>query len=130
MGKPRQMERRVGCAPPKASWVPRTGGRWRLLSKIFANPDLPQIDDYYEPFTFDYQHLHTAKASAHQPTARPRSLISGQRMEKINWGQTGKKFSATEFEKRKKDKNFDDVVQKDIYGQFEKTFHDVFASFV
>ena len=26
-------------------------------AKIFANPDLPQIDDYYEPFTFDYDHL-------------------------------------------------------------------------
>ncbi|GIX24161.1 MAG: hypothetical protein KatS3mg122_1392 [Caldimonas sp.] len=26
--------------------------------KIFANPNLPEIDDYYEPFTFDYEHLH------------------------------------------------------------------------
>ena len=66
--------------------VPRAGGRWRMLSKIFANPDLPQIDDYYEPFDFDYQHLHEAPDSQHQPTARPRSLISGQRMQKIHWG--------------------------------------------
>lgn len=43
--------------------VPRAGGRWRMLAKIFANPDLPQIDDYYEPFDFDYQNLHTAKDS-------------------------------------------------------------------
>jgi nitrate reductase beta subunit len=28
--------------------------------KIFANPHLPEIDDYYEPFTFDYEHLHVA----------------------------------------------------------------------
>ena len=26
--------------------------------KIFANPNLPEIDDYYEPFTFDYGHPH------------------------------------------------------------------------
>src|SRR6516164_1250571 len=32
---------------------PRIGGKWRVLAKIFANPDLPEIDDYYEPFTFD-----------------------------------------------------------------------------
>ncbi|MBP6435638.1 MAG: hypothetical protein KA292_13355, partial [Sphingorhabdus sp.] len=42
---------------------PRLGGKWRLLSKIFANPDLPEIDDYYEPFTFDYAHLQQAKES-------------------------------------------------------------------
>ena len=36
------------------------GGKWRVLAKIFANPDLPEIDDYYEPFTFDYDHLQKA----------------------------------------------------------------------
>ena len=42
---------------------PRMGAKWRILANIFANPDLPEIDDYYEPFTFDYQHLHTAPDS-------------------------------------------------------------------
>jgi nitrate reductase beta subunit len=37
---------------------PRIGNRLRVLANIFANPDMPQIDDYYEPFTFDYQHPH------------------------------------------------------------------------
>jgi nitrate reductase beta subunit len=40
--------------------TPRLGGKMGVLSKIFANPVLPQIDDYYEPFTFDYQDLHRA----------------------------------------------------------------------
>ena len=41
---------------------PRIGGKFRILANIFANPDLPQIDDYYEPFDFDYQHLpHTLR---------------------------------------------------------------------
>ncbi len=35
---------------------PRIGSKWRILANIFANPDLPEIDDYYEPFTFDYDH--------------------------------------------------------------------------
>ena len=102
--------------------APKIGGKLRVLANIFANPDLPEIDDYYEPFDFDYEHLHTAGHTQHQPTARPRSLITGQRMEKINWGPNWEEILGTEFEKRKKDKNFDNVVQKDIYGQFEKTF--------
>lgn len=100
---------------------PRIGSKRRVLANIFANPDLPEIDDYYEPFDYDYQHLHNAKESQHQPVARPRSLISGQRMEKINWGPNWEEILGTEFSKRKKDKNFDQI-QADIYGQFEKTF--------
>ncbi|MHC9510599.1 nitrate reductase subunit beta [Kangiella sp. M94] len=100
---------------------PKIGGKFRILANIFANPDLPEIDDYYEPFDFDYQHLHTAKESEHQPTARPRSLISGKRMEKIEWGPNWEEILGTEFEKRSKDKNFDNI-QKEIYGQYENTF--------
>ncbi|ESR25758.1 nitrate reductase subunit beta [Lutibaculum baratangense] len=100
---------------------PRMGAKWRILSKIFANPDLPEIDDYYEPFTFDYEHLHTAKESQASPTARPRSLVTGERMEKIEWGPNWEEILGGEFEKRSKDVNFEGV-QKDIYGQFENTF--------
>ena len=100
----------------------KIGGKRRILANIFANPDLPEIDDYYEPFDFDYQHLHNVGDTKHQPVARPRSLISGQRMEKIEWGPNWEEILGTEFEKRKKDSNFNEVVQKDIYGQFEKTF--------
>src|SRR6266568_369134 len=39
------------------------GGKFRVLAKIFMNPDLPEIDDYYEPFTFDYAHLQAAGES-------------------------------------------------------------------
>ncbi|CBL44908.1 Nitrate reductase, beta subunit [gamma proteobacterium HdN1] len=113
----------------KGGWVrnsdgsirPRIGGKLKVLANIFANPDLPSIDDYYEPFTFDYQHLHTAPEAKAQPTARPRSLISGKRMEKIEWGPNWEEILGGEFSKRSKDKNFDNV-QKEIYGQFENTF--------
>ncbi|MGE4369061.1 MAG: nitrate reductase subunit beta [Burkholderiaceae bacterium] len=100
---------------------PRQGGKLRTLLNIFGNPDLPEIDDYYEPFDFDYQHLHTAPDSKHQPVARPRSLVSGKRMEKIHWGPNWEELLGGEFENRKKDVNFEQV-QKDIYSQFENTF--------
>ena len=44
----------------------KAGGRCRKLLTIFWNPDLPTIDDYYEPWTYDYQTLIDA------PLARPR----------------------------------------------------------
>ncbi len=100
---------------------PRIGGKLKVLSKIFNNPDMPDIEDYYEPFDFDYQHLHTAPISEHQPTARPRSLLSGERMQKIESGPNWEEILGSEFSKRSRDKNFDDV-QKEIYGQYENTF--------
>jgi nitrate reductase / nitrite oxidoreductase, beta subunit len=100
---------------------PRMGAKWRILANIFANPDLPEIDDYYEPFTFDYQHLHNAPPSKAMPTARPRSLVTGQRMEKIEGGPNWEEILGGEFSKRSKDVNFEGV-QKEIYGAFENTF--------
>ncbi len=41
----------------------RAGGRLKKLATIFGNLDLPLIDDYYEPWTYDYASLITAPAS-------------------------------------------------------------------
>jgi nitrate reductase beta subunit len=100
---------------------PTIGSKWRILANIFANPDLPEIDDYYEPFTFDYEHLQKAPELEAFPTARPRSLISGKRMEKIEWGPNWEEILGGEFAKRSVDSNFEGV-QKEMYGQFENTF--------
>lgn len=62
------------------------GNKLRTLASIFFQPNLPTIDDYYEPFTYDYQNLFNAPAGEHQPVARPKSLITGEFMEKINLG--------------------------------------------
>ncbi|GAB7211205.1 nitrate reductase subunit beta [Dickeya oryzae] len=113
----------------KGGWIrkingrlePRMGNRVGVLSKIFANPDVPALDDYYEPFDYDYAHLQRAGESRHQPVARPRSLITGQRMEKVENGPNWEDDLGGEFSKRSQDKNFDDM-QKDMYGQFENTF--------
>ena len=100
---------------------PKMGGKFRLLAKIFANPDLPEIDDYYEPFSYDYEHLQKAPTSETTPTARVHSVITGKRMEKPVWGPNWEEILGGEFSKRSKDKNFDGV-EKEIYGQFENTF--------
>jgi nitrate reductase / nitrite oxidoreductase, beta subunit len=49
--------------------------------KLFYNPNQPNLDDYYEPFTYKYDDLFTAKQGDDQPTAIPVSLITGEPME-------------------------------------------------
>ncbi|MBI2958095.1 MAG: nitrate reductase subunit beta [Chloroflexi bacterium] len=57
---------------------PKIGRRPGLLTNIFFNPFLPTMDDYYEPWTYKYEHLYTAPAADDQPTARPVSKVSGR----------------------------------------------------
>jgi nitrate reductase beta subunit len=38
----------------------KAGGRFRKLFTIFANPVLPNIRDYYEPWTYDYENRDAA----------------------------------------------------------------------
>jgi len=45
---------------------------------------MPSIDDYYEPWTYDYENLTNAPLSDHMPVAPPRSLITGEPM-KVQW---------------------------------------------
>ncbi len=58
----------------------KLGGRAGLIGKIFHNPSLPTMDDYYEPFTYRYGDLASAPAGDDQPTARPVSMVSGKPM--------------------------------------------------
>lgn len=65
----------------------RQGSRLNRLFNIFANPELPQISEYYEPWTYDYEKLLSTPAdSEHLPTARARSQITGKPMDTIHWG--------------------------------------------
>ncbi len=100
----------------------KAGGRISKLLNIFANPDMPEIDDYYEPFDYDYPKLQNKPLSEAAPTARPLSQITGERMEKIQWGPNWEDDLAGEFESRSVDQNFKGI-QKQIYKEFEKTFH-------
>jgi len=62
----------------------KAGGRVKKLFSIFSNPVLPTIDDYYEPWTYDYEKLTSAPLGDDFPVAEPRSLISGK-PHKIEW---------------------------------------------
>ncbi|MFD7082105.1 nitrate reductase subunit beta [Streptomyces sp. NPDC002181] len=65
--------------------MPRSGGRARRLATLFANPRLPSLSDYYEPWTYDYENLINAPLGDDVPTAAPRSLIDG-RPTTVTWG--------------------------------------------
>jgi len=73
----------------KGGWERGSDGRIQLkgagkkkgLFNIFHNPHLPTVEDYYEPFTYDYLHLINAPQGDDQPTARPISLITGEPMD-------------------------------------------------
>lgn len=51
------------------------------LLNLFYNPSLPDLKDYYEPFTFRYEDLFNAPEGDDQPTAIPVSRITGEEME-------------------------------------------------
>jgi nitrate reductase / nitrite oxidoreductase, beta subunit len=63
----------------------KSGSRLRRLFSIFANPDLPTVSDYYDPWTYDYENLLSAPAMDTTPVARPKSLITGEDT-KVTWG--------------------------------------------
>ena len=62
----------------------KAGGRFKKLGQIFSNPKLPGLDDYYEPWTYDYDNLISSPVIDTVPVARPKSMITGKDM-KISW---------------------------------------------
>ena len=61
------------------------GSRLRRLASIFYNPDLPTIDDYHDPFTYDYAALINAPAGTKAPSVSARSALTGRDMNP-KWG--------------------------------------------
>ncbi|MBI5439843.1 MAG: nitrate reductase subunit beta [Deltaproteobacteria bacterium] len=70
----------------RGGWALKENGELKLrlqsrlggLARLFYNPSLPTLDDYYEPFTFRYQDLIDAPEGNDQPVAVPVSLITGE----------------------------------------------------
>src|SRR5574340_1365757 len=56
----------------------RSTGKARTVFNIYHNPSMPTMDDYYEPWTYDYQNLFNAPEGPDQPTARPLSMVTGK----------------------------------------------------
>ncbi len=56
----------------------KSTGPARVVGNIFHNPHQPSMDDYYEPWTYDYQNLFNAPEGDDQPVARPISMVTGE----------------------------------------------------
>ncbi len=53
----------------------------RSLPILFHHPRQPSMDDYYEPWTYEYSELFNAPEGPDQPTARPISMVTGKPMD-------------------------------------------------
>jgi len=63
----------------------KSGSRLRTLLSIFWNPDLPSIDDYSEPWTYDYATLIDAPLRERGPVAHAISELTGRDIN-LQWG--------------------------------------------
>lgn len=63
----------------------KSGSKSNRLLNLFYNPNLPTIDDYYEPWNYDYETLTNSPMRKTQPVARPKSALTGEFMD-ILWG--------------------------------------------
>jgi len=98
----------------------RAGGRLGKFINIFHNPDLPTLDDYYEPWTYDYEKLTSSPERKHQPAVRPVSQITGRSM-RIQWGPNWEDDLAGVVDTGQWDVNFRDLNYK-VYLQYKNVF--------
>ena len=66
----------------------RQGGALATLGRLFHNPRLPVLDDYYEPFTYRYGDLFDAPAGEDQPTGAPSTSRPGRTGTTTSAGRT------------------------------------------
>ena len=98
----------------------KSGGRITKLLNLFANPLLPEIDDYYEPWTYDYDNLLNAPAQKTIPTAVPTSAISGRPME-IQWSGNWDDDLGGTYANKDKDPMIAGIEDK-VQLEFDQTF--------
>ncbi len=98
----------------------KAGGPLKKLANIFSNPDLPELDDYYDPWTYDYDKLISAPAGKDQPVARPKSQVTGKDLD-LQWGPNWEDDLAGSAEHAIHDPNFRSI-QEGVKQEFEETF--------
>ncbi|HEY7562872.1 MAG TPA: nitrate reductase subunit beta [Gaiellaceae bacterium] len=97
------------------------GGPFRKLLNLFFNPDLPTVEDYYEPWTYDYETLTTAPAQRHQPVARPESQLTGRPLD-LQWGPNWEDDLAGAPERAAADPNLRDGAEEQVRLEYEQAF--------
>lgn len=98
----------------------RSGSRANRLKNIFHNPDQPTIDDYYEPWDYDYEKLQQSPELKHQPVARPKSQITGEYMN-LEWGPNWEDDLAGVHESGYEDPNMKGI-EESVRMEFEQVF--------
>ncbi|HEX2857335.1 MAG TPA: nitrate reductase subunit beta [Propionibacteriaceae bacterium] len=98
----------------------KAGGRFTKLLTIFGNPKLPSIDDYYEPWTYDYDTLLNSPAQEHFPVAQPHSMLTGKPMQP-KWGANWDDDLGGTYVTGKDDVMLKDISEK-VKFEFEQTF--------
>lgn len=99
----------------------KAGGAWKKLATIFHNPDLPTIDDYYEPWDYDHAALTAQERRAHQPIARPHSSLTGAVMDKPHSGPNWNDDLAGGPETARQDPNLVELTEH-IAWEYHETF--------
>jgi nitrate reductase beta subunit len=99
----------------------KAGGRLKKLAHLFHNPNLPTMDDYYEPWTYDYEHLTTAPPSEHQPVARPESQVTGKPLD-LQWGPNWEDDLAGAPERAVADPNLRNGAEEAVRLEYEQAF--------
>jgi nitrate reductase beta subunit len=99
----------------------RAGGPISKLANIFYNPDMADMNQYYEPWTYDYDNLIHSPKSKHLPVARPKSMITGEFIDKPEWGPNWDDDLAGGSEIVPLDPNVKKL-QEHIAMEYEKTF--------
>jgi nitrate reductase beta subunit len=98
----------------------RGGSRLKRLASIFYNPDLPTIDDYHDPFTYDYAKLINAPAGSKSPSVSARSALTGREMVP-KWGTNWEDDLAGAPERALADPNIVAMAEK-VKLDFESVF--------
>jgi len=98
----------------------RLGSRIFEYLNIFHNPALPTIDNYYEPWTYNYGNLIEAKLSKHQPVIKPISVLTGDPIQ-LKWGPNWEDDLAGAHITGLQDQNIKKI-EEEIKMEYEETF--------
>src|SRR5690625_1382272 len=98
----------------------KAGGRLKKLLSMFYNPDLPSIDDYGEPWTYDYQTLIDAPLGTPNPSAHAHSALTGRTMD-MQWGSNWDDDLAGATEHATADPNLENM-DEHVLMEFEQAF--------
>ncbi|HEX7105222.1 MAG TPA: nitrate reductase subunit beta [Acidothermaceae bacterium] len=98
----------------------KAGGRLRKLLSIFYNPNLPSIEDYGDPWTYDYGTVIDAPLGTANPSVHSISALTGRDMD-MQWGSNWEDDLAGAPDRAPGDPNLA-TMQEQVKMEFEQVF--------